>query len=134
MRPLAQTLRAALIEIHKLRLANTHRTEKAEQLFSYISSPGFAQQIRSMLDSVTFMATDLAAEKRAMQRIWSKRETQIESVSSTISSIVGQVNAIAHAETSALGNIEALALPDAATAAAATVATPRATLDRETAG
>jgi len=111
VRPLAQTLRAALIEAHKLRMANTNRANKADMAFAYISSPTFAQQIRSMLDSVCAMTSDLAGEKRAMQRIWTKREAQIDTVSVAIASVVGQISAIAQGETAALDKLEALALP-----------------------
>jgi len=110
-RPLAQTLRAALIEIHKLRAANVGRNEKVELLFNYVSSTAFAQQIRSMLESVAAMSSNLAAEKRSLQRIWTKRQAQIDSVASVIATIVGQINAIAHPDLAQLDSFEALALP-----------------------
>jgi hypothetical protein len=109
-RPLAQTLRAALIEIHKLRAANIGRNEKVELLFNYVSSVAFAQQIRSMLESVAGMTCDLATEKRALQRMWSKRQGQIDSVACAIATIVGQINSIAHRDFVELDNLEALAL------------------------
>lgn len=111
LRPLAETLRAPLIEIHKLRIANAGRTEKVELLFNYLSSPAFSQQVRSVLESVTGMNADLASEKRALQRIWAKRQVQIDSVTSTVAAIVGQINAIAHGAIPELETIEVLALP-----------------------
>lgn len=112
LRPLAETLRASLIEIHKLRLANTGRTEKVELLFNYLSSPEFAQQVRSVVESVATMNSELAAEKRAVHRIWAKRQAQIDNVSSTVASVVGQINAIAHGAVPELESITALSLPE----------------------
>ena len=110
MRPLAETLRASLIEIHKLRLANTGRTEKVELLFNYVSSPAFVQQVRSVVESVTSMNSDLAAEKRAVQRMWAKRQTQIDNATATVAGIVGEISAITQGEIPQLEAFDALVL------------------------
>ena len=96
MRPLAETLRVILLESQRLKLVNTGRTEKIEQLYNYLSSAQFAQKVRSMLDSFESMRADLEAEKRAMQRIWAKRQTQIERVTLSMANVVGELQAIAH--------------------------------------
>lgn len=111
VRPVAETLRVGLIEINKLRLVNTGRGEKMELLFNYLSSPTFAQKVRTVLESVEAMRHDLEAEKRAMQRIWAKRQGQIERVTNTMATVVGDINAIAHDAIPALDSIDQLALP-----------------------
>lgn len=74
---------------------NTGRNEKMEQLYSYLASPQFAQRIRSMLESFETMRADLDAEKRAMQRIWAKRQSQIDRLTGSMTSVVGELQAIA---------------------------------------
>lgn len=64
-----------------------------------------------MVESIATMNSELATEKRAVQRMWAKRQTQIDNVSSTVASVVGQISAIAHGEIPALETINALALP-----------------------
>lgn len=95
MRPVAETLRVILLEAQRLKLVNTGRNEKMEQLYNYLSSAQFAQRVRTMLEGFEVMRSDLDSEKRAMQRIWAKRQTQIERVTSSMVSVVGELQAIA---------------------------------------
>lgn len=95
MRPVAETLRVILLEAQRLKLVNTGRNEKMEQLYNYLSSAQFAQRVRTMLEGFVAMRSDLDSEKRAMQRIWAKRQTQIERVTGSMVSVVGELQAIA---------------------------------------
>lgn len=95
MRPVAETLRVILLEAQRLKLVNTGRNEKMEQLYNYLSSAQFAQKVRTMLEGFESMRADLESEKRAMQRIWAKRQTQIERVTSSMVNVVGELQAIA---------------------------------------
>jgi hypothetical protein len=96
MRPVAETLRVTLLEMHHLKLVNTGRSEKMEQLYNYLSSAQFAQKVRTMLEGFEAMRSDLESEKRAMQKIWIKRQTQIERVTGSMVTVVGELQAIAH--------------------------------------
>jgi hypothetical protein len=95
MRPVGETLRVILLEAQRLKLVNTGRNEKMEQLYSYLSSAQFAQKVRTMLEGFESMRADLDAEKRAMQRIWAKRQVQIERVTGSMANVVGELQAIA---------------------------------------
>lgn len=103
MRPVGETLRVILLEAQRLKLVNTGRNEKMEQLYNYLSSAPFAQRVRAMLESFETMRMDLEAEKRAMQRIWTKRQSQIERVTFSMSSVVGELQAIAQDQLPQLG-------------------------------
>jgi hypothetical protein len=81
-----------------------------ELLYNYLSSGQFAQKLRTMLESFESMRNDLEAEKRAMQRIWSKRQTQIERVTGSMVSVVGELQGIAQDSLPQLEAIEQLAL------------------------
>lgn len=95
MRPVAETLRVILLEGQRLKLVNTGRNEKMEQLYNYLSSAQFAQRMRTMLDGFEAMRSDLEAEKRAMQKIWAKRQMQIERVTGSMTNVVGELQGIA---------------------------------------
>ena len=110
LRPMAETLRVILLEAHKLRQAATGQAEKVEQLYHYLSSARFSQRVRTMLDSFAAMQTDLMAEKRAMVKIWAKRQTQIERVTHSMLNVVGELQAISQNSLPELEAIEALAL------------------------
>ena len=105
MRPVAETLRVILLESQRLKQVNTGRNEKMEQLYNYLASPQFAQRIRSMLESFETMRVDLDAEKRAMQRIWAKRQSQIERLTGSMTSVVGELQAIAQDQLSQLDDV-----------------------------
>lgn len=96
MRPVAEILRVILLEAQRLKLVNTGRNEKMEQLYIYLSSAQFAQRVRTMLEGFESMRSDLESEKRAMQKIWIKRQTQIERVTGSMVTVVGELQAIAH--------------------------------------
>lgn len=105
MRPVAETLRVILLEAQRLKLVNTGRNEKMEQLYNYLSSAQFAQRVRTMLEGFEAMRTDLEAEKRAMQRIWAKRQTQIERVTGSMVTVVGELQAIAQEQLPQLDSV-----------------------------
>ncbi|MBX7134189.1 MAG: DUF2130 domain-containing protein, partial [Fimbriimonadaceae bacterium] len=105
MRPLGETLRVLLIEMHKLKASNEGRQEKMALLYDYLSSPQFAQKMRTVVESFAAMRKDLDAEKAAMQRIWKKRETQIERVTLNMMGMCGELQAIAQNALPALDDI-----------------------------
>src|SRR5438132_686137 len=76
-RPLAEALRALLIEVHRQRQANLGRSEKVELLYNYLCSPQFTQRMKSVVEGFAAMRQDLEAEKMAFARIWKKREAQL---------------------------------------------------------
>ena len=108
LRPMAETLRVILLESHKLRQANVGRAEKVEQLYNYLSSPTFAQRIRTVFDTFATMQTELDAEKRAMTRIWTKRQAQIERIGKSMGAVVGEMQGIAHDSLPDLQNLDTL--------------------------
>ena len=111
-RPLAETLRAMLVELHKARQANLGRAENAERIYNYICSPQFAQRVKASYQSIAAMRTDLDAEKAAMARLWKKRESQLERMQDGLLSVVGDLQGIGQ---DGLPQLDAVAaLPDLA--------------------
>src|SRR5256714_2785201 len=93
-RPLAECLRAALLELAKQRQANLGRSEKMEVLYSYICSPQFAGRLKSLYDGFVAMREELEAEKAAFARIWKKREAQLTRMQDGLLTVVGDLQGI----------------------------------------
>lgn len=104
----AETLRVILLEAQRLKLVNTGRNEKMEQLYNFLSGGQFAQKLRTMLEGTEAMRGDLESEKRAMQRIWAKRQAQIERVNGSLVTVVGELQAIAQEQLPQLDSMLAL--------------------------
>lgn len=110
VRPVAEALRSTLIEVHKQRQANIGKNEKMELLYDYICSPQFAHKLKALVDGFVALQNNLASEKRAMTRLWSKREKQISNLMSGTVMIVGDLQGIGE---DALPQLESIAaLPD----------------------
>lgn len=108
LRPMAETLRVIILESHKLRQANVGRDEKIEQLYNYLASPTFAQRMRTVLDTFSTMQTELEGEKRAMQKIWARRQVQIDRASKSMTTVVGELQGITMDSLPGLRQIESL--------------------------
>jgi hypothetical protein len=111
VKPIAQTLRQMLIELNNLKLVNTGKNEKIEALYNYLCSPQFTQRVRAVVETFVSMKRDLDQEKNAVQRLWKKREAQIERVATNMTGMVGELQAIAHESLPQLESIELLSLP-----------------------
>ena len=112
MRPLGETLRVLLIGLQKLRVGNEGRQEKMALLYDYLASPQFGQRIRTVVESFFSMKKDLDSEKAAMQRMWKKRETQIERVTANMMGMCGELQAIAQNTLPGLDGIALLPADD----------------------
>jgi hypothetical protein len=113
VRPVAETLRTILLETEKMKLVNTGKNEKLVLLYDYLTSPQFGRRIRAVVDAFRSMKHDLDQEQNAMQRIWKKRETQIERVAQNMMGMCGELQGIAHDSIPQLAAIAELPAPDA---------------------
>jgi len=110
-RPLAEALRAMLVEVHRSREANLGRSEKAELLYNYLCSPQFAQRVRAVADGIAAMRQDLDAERAAMARIWKKREAQLGRMQDGVLAVVGDLQGLSGSALPELDAVAALPAP-----------------------
>lgn len=113
-RPLAEALRATLLEMHKLRLANAGRSEKMELVYNYICSPQFAQRVRAVVEGFEELRSDLQKERDAMTRIWKKREAQLTRMTTGMLSMVGDLQGIGQGAVGQLASVAVLLAADEA--------------------
>lgn len=106
--PLATALRAALIDLCATRAARAGQGTKMELVYDYLTGPRFRHRVEAIVEKFTDMATDLDREKKAMQRLWAKREMQIAGVVEATVGMYGDLQGIAG---QVLGEIEGLEVP-----------------------
>jgi len=105
---LAGALRGGLVEIAKLQAARAGQGTKMELVYAYLTGPRFRHRIEAIAEKVSDMASDLDREKKAMQRLWAKREMQIAGVVEATVGMYGDLQGIAG---QALGEIAGLEVP-----------------------
>jgi hypothetical protein len=105
---LAAALRVGMIEVAKSRLAVQGQHDKMEMVYNYLASQEFRHRVAGIVEPFITMQKDLGTEKRSMQRIWSKREKQIERALMNTAGMYGDLQGIIGAS---LPVIEGLATP-----------------------
>jgi hypothetical protein len=93
--PLAIALRQSLIEVSNSRQAEEGQRSKMEMVYQYLTGPQFRQRIDVIVEKFTEMQSDLSRERKAMVRIWAKREEQLKSVLDSSAGLYGDLQGIA---------------------------------------
>ncbi len=105
---LATALRHSLITTHALRLQHTSAADKAQQLYQYLCSTEFRQQFEAIVETFIALEDQLHSEKRALNRQWKIRETQLKKAITHTAHLYGSIQGIAGRD--ALPTIKHLAL------------------------
>jgi hypothetical protein len=111
-RPLAEALRASLLQLHHARQANVGRSEKMELLYNYICSPQFTQRVKGVVEGFALMRQELEAEKMAAARIFKKREMQLTRMTEGLLGVVGDLQGIGQESLAQLDAVAALPVPE----------------------
>lgn len=106
---LSAVLRQSLIQISQAVQSQENKGDKMEMLYDFLTSNEFRLQIEGIVEGFSQMQADLVSEKRAMQRIWSQREKQIEKVILNTTNMYGNIRGIAG---NAVQAVRALELDD----------------------
>lgn len=92
---LSAVLRQSLIQVSQAVQSQENKGDKMEMLYDFLTSNEFRLQMEGITEGFTQMQTDLSSEKRAMQRIWSQREKQIDKVINNTVHMYGSIRGIA---------------------------------------
>ncbi|MER0204467.1 MAG: DUF2130 domain-containing protein [Nitrosomonas sp.] len=106
--PLVIALRQSLIEIASTRQTQEGQETKMELVYQYLTGPRFKHRIEAIVEKFSDMQADLDRERKAMTRLWAKREMQIQGVIESTVGMYGDLQGIAGR---ALPAIEGLELP-----------------------
>jgi len=109
--PIATLLRTQLIELTRIKQSTVARDEKIEILYNYLISPGFRQKVETIVEAFVNMKNDLDQEKRAMERIWAKREKQILRALYGFAGMYGDMQGILGASLPEIKHLKLLELP-----------------------
>ena len=111
---MAEALRTVLIESNRQKAIASGKGESMETVFNYITSPQFAQRVRAVVDAQEQMREDLDKERSALQRLWKKREGQIERISTNMLAMCGDLQGLSGEALPELDSIAAIPLLDEA--------------------
>lgn len=106
--PLTMTLREQLIVIDTMKNSLVGKDERMEILYNYLTSEQFKAKIENIVEAFTTMKDDLDREKRAMEKMWSAREKQLERVIGNTSRLYGDMQGLLG---SGMGKVQSLELP-----------------------
>jgi hypothetical protein len=106
--PLAVALRQSLAEIASARQAQEGQETKMELVYQYFTGPKFKHRVEAIVEKFADMQADLDRERKAMTRLWAKREAQIYGVIESTVGMYGDLQGIAG---KAFQEIEGLQIP-----------------------
>lgn len=106
--PLAGILRRSLLQIALAKQTSANKDENLELLFEYFQSDAFRHRFEAFAEGISQMQTDLDYEKRAMERVWKKRDIQIKKMIINASRMYGELQGIIG---NTLPDIKVLSLP-----------------------
>src|SRR3989344_2511845 len=92
--PMLRMIRRQLIEIRSIKQTEVGKGEKMEYLYKYISSSQFGNKIDNIISTFNSMRSNLESEKRAIQKIWGRREKEIQRVIESTSSFYGHIEGV----------------------------------------
>ncbi len=92
---LCLVLRESVIQVGQALASQENKGEKMTMLYDFLTSNEFRLQIEAIVEGFTQMKTDLESEQRAMQKLWKKREKQIDKVLLNTTYMYGSIKGIA---------------------------------------
>lgn len=92
--PLATALRTGVLETATARRAASIADSAKDRVFHYLTTPQFRQRITHVVEAHEEMRRDLTSEQRAIKRLWSKREKQLERVLGGVTGLYGDLQGI----------------------------------------
>lgn len=103
---LVHALRGGLIRAAKEKYLQAGKKDNAILVYEYLTGNEFKGRIEAIVESYKTMKSDLDSEKRAMEKVWAKREKQIGLVTSNLAGMYGEIEAIAANELPVIANLE----------------------------
>lgn len=103
---LASALRYALVELDRQERSEQDKDLKMGMLYRYLTSQQFRQRIQGIVEAFSEMDNEIVKERRAMERIWARREKLIERVKHGTVVMYGELEGIMGSAIPALPALE----------------------------
>ena len=107
----ASALRAGLLEVAAAKRSTEGRNDKMELLYSYLSGQEFRHRIEGIVEAFVTLREELEAEKRSTQRMWARREKQLERAVAQTTGMYGDLSGIIGASLPQIERLEPRSLP-----------------------
>jgi hypothetical protein len=104
--PLAMLLRKALLDRAQQKMISQNQQTKAEELYGYITSHEFANQVEAMVETYKDMQEQIGRERTAFEKSWKMREAQVNRLLSGVAGIYGSMQGIAGPSLPTIGTLE----------------------------
>lgn len=92
---LCTALRQQLLLVAREKRLVEHRDTVKDSIYEYVTGPEFARRVSAVVETYIQMQQDLESEKRAFQRVWKRREKQIDIVLENVAGMRGELEAVA---------------------------------------
>lgn len=89
--PIAILNRNRILEVAYQKAVLSHRDSKTENLYSYITSHEFRQQIESIVEAYSNMHQQILKEKMVFEKMWKQREMQAQRIILSTSNVIGNI-------------------------------------------
>lgn len=99
-------LRSQLLQLARVKQSLDGREEKMAVLYHYISGAQFKNRVENIVTAFSSMKEDLDKEKRAFERIWKKREQEIERVITNTAGMYGDLQGMIGASLPTMSSLE----------------------------
>jgi hypothetical protein len=109
--PVGIALRQSLIEIAGVRQANEGQHTKMGMVYQYLTGPRFRAHMESIVEKFTDMEEDLNKERKAVMKLWAKREAQIRGVIESTACMYGDLQGIAGKSLDEIEGLDVALLP-----------------------
>ncbi|MEM9798148.1 MAG: DUF2130 domain-containing protein [Pseudomonadota bacterium] len=110
--PLASVLRQGLAEVAGARALQEGQAGKMEMIYDYLTGPRFKHRVEAIVERFEDMRADLERERKAMTRLWAKREAQIAGVLDATVGMYGDLEGIAGRAMPAIEGLDLLEGPE----------------------
>jgi hypothetical protein len=91
---MAYILRAGLLQVAVARASVLGKGEKMEMLYEYLTGVEFRNAVQGVIEAFNQMREDLETERRAMERLWTKREKQATKAIVNLAHMYGGIQGI----------------------------------------
>jgi hypothetical protein len=96
LEPIVYTLRESLVKIAVLKLSNEAKQKAVQQVYDYLSSPGYNNKINDVANQLVDLAKDLKIEIKSHRDRWEKRYTVYHALFSDVNTIDFTLRGLLH--------------------------------------
>jgi hypothetical protein len=86
---------------------------KAELLYQYLTGPNFRHRMNAIVEKFTEMQKDLQAERKAIRRMWAKRDAKLLAIADSTAGMYGDLQGLVGPGIEGLAALDVGLLPGA---------------------